>query len=67
MHPPRQALMVEVSEANDEQIARKRAAAEREREDDMRIAEYIRQRDAREQVGVLFSVFVRMQGRLGAK
>ena len=45
-----QALMREVSEANEDQIARKRAEAERERDEEMRVAEYIRQRDAREQV-----------------
>lgn len=45
-----QTLMKEVSEANEEQIARKRAEAERERDEEMRVAEYIRQRDAREQV-----------------
>lgn len=44
-----QALMCQVTEANQDQIARKREQAERELEDELRIAEYIRQRDAREQ------------------
>lgn len=47
-----QALMREVAEANEDQIARKRAAAHQELEEEMAVAEYIRQRDARDQVGV---------------
>ncbi|KAI8464416.1 MAG: tumor suppressor, Mitostatin-domain-containing protein [Monoraphidium minutum] len=43
------ALMREVAEANEDQIARKAAAAERDRDEELRVAEYIRQRDAREQ------------------
>jgi hypothetical protein len=42
--------MLEVAAANAEQIERKRQQAGREAEEEMRIAEYIRQRDAREQV-----------------
>lgn len=45
------ALMAEVADANADQIEGKRQQAEREREEEARIADYIRQRDAREQVG----------------
>jgi hypothetical protein len=45
----RQALLREVAEANEAQIARKRAQAEEEAAEETRVAEYIRQRDAREQ------------------
>lgn len=42
--------MSQVSAANAEQIARKKMLAEQEHEEEMRIAQYIRQKDAREQV-----------------
>jgi hypothetical protein len=44
------ALMEEVAAANAQQIERKKQLAEQEREEEARIAEYIRQKDAREQV-----------------
>jgi hypothetical protein len=44
------ALMAEVAAANAQQIARKKQLAEQEQEEEARIAEYIRQKDAREQV-----------------
>jgi hypothetical protein len=44
------ALMAEVAAANAQQIARKKQLTEQEREEEARIAEYIRQKDAREQV-----------------
>lgn len=44
------ALMAEVAAANAQQITRKQELAEQEREEEARIAEYIRQKDAREQV-----------------
>jgi hypothetical protein len=43
-------LMAEVADSNAQQISRKLALAEQEREDEARIAEYIRHKDAREQV-----------------
>lgn len=46
-----EALVAEVAAANAEQINRKEAMRQQEREDDLRIAEYIRHKDAREQVG----------------
>lgn len=45
------ALMAEVAAANAKQIQRKRELAEQEKQEEARIAEYIRQKDAREQVG----------------
>ncbi len=44
------ALMQEVAAANAEQISRKEALKQREREDHQRVAEYIRLKDMREQV-----------------
>lgn len=44
------ALMEEVVAANAQQIERKKQLAEQESEEEARIAEYIRQKDAREQV-----------------
>lgn len=44
------ALMAEVAAANAQQITRKHQLSEQEREEEARIAKYIRQKDAREQV-----------------
>eukprot|EP00879_Flechtneria_rotunda_P023804 GHRR01025204.1.p1 GENE.GHRR01025204.1~~GHRR01025204.1.p1 ORF type:complete len:332 (+),score=147.31 GHRR01025204.1:496-1491(+) len=44
------ALMEEVAAANAEQIGRKKMLMEQERQEELRIAEYIRQKDARDQV-----------------
>lgn len=46
-------LPLQVAAANAEQIARKKMLAEQEHEEEMRIADYLRQKDAREQVGCL--------------
>ena len=43
-------MMQEVAKANREQISRKDEAKLQEKEEEQRILEYIRQRDAREQV-----------------
>ena len=43
-------LMEEVAHANAAQISRKQEQRLREQEEEMRIAQYIRQKDAREQV-----------------
>jgi nicotinamide riboside kinase len=42
--------MMQVAASNAEQIERKKQLAQQEWEEEMRIAEYIRQKDAREQV-----------------
>lgn len=44
------ALMAEVAAANAQQIQRKKQLAEQEKQEEACIAEYIRQKDAREQV-----------------
>ena len=43
-------MMQEVAKANREQIKRKEDAKQQEKEDEKRIVEYIKQREAREQV-----------------
>lgn len=43
-------MAAQVAAANAEQIARKKVLAEQEHAEEMRIADYIRQKDAREQV-----------------
>jgi hypothetical protein len=42
--------ILQVAASNSEQIERKKQLAQQEWEEEMRIAEYIRQKDAREQV-----------------